>query len=394
MSQSQQEVRARTERASRIDRVSAGDDNIGAVIRRMIDLAQRGLPLMFDRQARQFAFTRKRGSNGQLVLHGHSLRYGAITVLGARHLDEPAQRTIFGGDTAAEFVTRLASRLTPQDNLGDIALTTWAAAEVGHPDVGRMLTLLHSREAITCDACTVEAAWVLSALVACRSHTIADRHVEQAADRLLAIASTSGIFPHWTNPQAASWTRRHVGCFADQVYPIQALARYARVMRHEQALAAAGRCAEQICRQQGLAGQWWWHYDCRTGKVVEGYPVYTVHQDSMAPMALLDLLEAGGPDLTDAIRLGLGWMVNAAEIDRCLIDDHQSLIWRKVTRTGPSKLMRQARAAATWVHPNLRLLWLNAMFRPTAIDYEDRPYHLGWILHAWLGGLTRGGNVD
>ena len=34
-----------------------------------------------------------------------------------------------------------------------------------------------------------------------------------------------------------------------------------------------------ICTVQGNSGQRWWHYDSRTDRVVEGYPVYSVHQD-------------------------------------------------------------------------------------------------------------------
>lgn len=387
MQQSQQETRVNTSFHSRIRRMGTGDRKIEGVIRRMVELAQRGLPLMFDRQAHEFAFTRKRQGNGQLALQGTSVRYGAIVVLGALHLEEEAQRRIFNGQSATEFTSRLIRRLGPRSNLGDVALVTWAAAELGHPELHQPLGLLRGRDAASCDAYTVEAAWVLSALVACAGQGATSREMEQARDRLLAIASdASRIFPHWTNPQAAPWTRRHVGCFADQVYPIQALARCARATGCARSLAAAARCAEQICHLQGPAGQWWWHYDCRSGQVVEGYPVYTVHQDSMAPMALLDLTEAGGPDFADAIRLGLGWMIEAAEVERSLIDDKQLLIWRKVTRSGPGKLVRQVRAAAARVHPDLRLLWLNGMFRPTAVDYEDRPYHLGWILHAWLSG--------
>ena len=85
-----------------------------------------------------------------------------------------------------------------------------------------------------------------------------------------------------------------MGSFAAQVYPIQALARLHRSADDQEALAVANSVAAAICTAQGEAGQWWWHYDGRTGGVVEGYPVYSVHQHAMGPMALLDLAEAGG----------------------------------------------------------------------------------------------------
>ena len=80
-------------------------------------------------------------------------------------------------------------------------------------------------------------------------------------------------------------------------------------------------------------------------------------------------------------------MDRAVEVDRCLIDDDLALIWRKVHAPARAKWSASLRAAASRLHPRLRLRWLNALLRPTVIDYEDRPYHLGWILHTWLGGL-------
>jgi hypothetical protein len=146
----------------------------------------------------------------------------------------------------------------------------------------------------------------------------------------------------------------------------------------------ANACAAQICAVLGPAGQWWWHYDARTGDVLEGYPVYTVHQDSMAPMALLDLAEAGGDDHAAHVRQGLEWMREAAEVGHTLIDDEQAMIWRKVGRTDPRKLVRAVRAGVSRMNANWRLRAVDRVFPASRIDYECRPYHLGWILYAWI----------
>jgi hypothetical protein len=204
-----------------------------------------------------------------------------------------------------------------------------------------------------------------------------------AAKALLNVAGSAGIFPHHTEASAAGFWRSHVGCFADQVYPTQALARYGAAYRQPQALDAAARCGARFCELQGPAGQWWWHYDARNGQVTEGYPVYSVHQNSMAPMALLDLADAGGPLHLDAIVRGLKWLEHAPETGSSLIDDQESVIWRKVGRTDPAKLVRRARACASRLAPSLRLRALDAVFPATRIDFESRPYHLGWILYSW-----------
>jgi hypothetical protein len=234
----------------------------------------------------------------------------------------------------------------------------------------------------------VEASWALSAFAAAHGESDTRRDAFEVRTRLLRSFSTrASLFPHSIDSETRTgygWLRRHVACFADQVYPIQALARHHQRFDDADALRAADACADQICRVQGGGGQWWWHYDARNGAVVEGYPVYSVHQDAMAPMALLDLLAAGGRDHTDAIRRGLGWLTLAPEVQRSLLDDEVGVIWRKVGRTDPRKIVRRGRALSTWIHPSLRLRWLDRIFPPIAIDHECRPYHLGWVLYAWL----------
>ena len=63
------------------------------------------------------------------------------------------------------------------------------------------------------------------------------------------------------------------------------LSHYHMVTGDSKAAEVASACAKHMCELQGPQGQWWWHFDIRTGRVVEHYPVYAVHQDSMAPMA-------------------------------------------------------------------------------------------------------------
>ena len=146
---------------------------------------------------------------------------------------------------------------------------------------------------------TVPVAWALTALLAAGRPDAA----RTVADRLLGAVGPSGLFPHWLYAAQAPRMRRHVACFADQTYPLQALARaHAGGDGDPEALAASEACAARICELQGDGGQWWWHYDARTGGVVEGYPVYSVHQHAMAPTALFDLadgrrhrLRRGGP---------------------------------------------------------------------------------------------------
>jgi hypothetical protein len=368
----------------RIAKVCGDDVQVEQVIERMVNLSLRGLPKMFRENAHEFGFT-MRGPT-PLELEGSSLRYGAIVLLGAANLDEQNQREIFGGENAYEFCGRLIGRIKSISNLGDVALVTWAAALLGRMDVDAAIErmwMLWNRRA---QPFTVEAAWTLSALA--QAHTIINSKAmaQTVRDRLIrSFGQRGNIFPHRIGDTRG--VRGHVGCFADQVYSIQALSRFHHVFSDRSALTIAARCAQQICCLQGDGGQWWWHYDSRNGRVIEGYPVYSVHQNSMAPMALLDLHEAGGPDLSKAIRRGLRWMNFAPEIQGSLIDEQSLVIWRKVGRSDPKKFVRGARAVLSKANSHLRMKWMNRLFPARKVDFECRPYHLGWILHTWLGGL-------
>ena len=61
------------------------------------------------------------------------------------------------------------------------------------------------------------------------------------------------------------------------------------------------RCLDQVLRAQGPLGQWAWHYNIRTGAVVDRYPVYAVHQHGMGPMAVLAVADATGQSYDDAL---------------------------------------------------------------------------------------------
>jgi len=167
------------------------------------------------------------------------------------------------------------------------------------------------------------------------------------------------------------------------VYPIQALSHYYRAAGAVEAIDAAKRCAQRMCDAQGPDGQWWWHHDVRTGRVIEPYPVYSVHQDSMAPMALAALREACGQNHDPAIDRGLGWLGYSPEIAGSLIDAQADVIWRKVARREPGKLSRRIQALSSRLHPALRMPLVDRVFPPGRVDHESRPYHMGWILHAW-----------
>jgi hypothetical protein len=357
---------------------------VAPVVAEYAGLAVDGLTRMYG-VTTGFPQTARWQSPTTLSTEGASVRYTAIAALGIARMPVEVQRGILAGSHAADLTQSVMNWALAGTDPGAVALATWLAAELGDTtEAGRGVERI--RELVTGGTAipTVDQAWMLTALV--EYGLAVDEHgtANELLARLLRHQGDRGLFPHVLPPDGQNRLRAHIGCFADQVYPIQALARYARATGDAEALKAAGRCADRIVELQGAAGQWWWHYDARTGDVVEGFPVYSVHQHAMAPMALFDLYEAGGPDHRAAVVLGLGWIAHHPELPgESLIAAGAGVIWRKIGRREPRKATRTIRSVTTALRPGLRLGALDALFPPGRVDRECRPYELGWLLYAW-----------
>lgn len=365
---------------------SGHDETAVAVVHELLAMAQQILPRMYLADRQLFAHTVRRETvdSRSVRLEGVNVRYTAIVALGVAHLALEEQRAILAGHTAAELAETVAEMGTTAPDLGTAALAGWACAEI----TGRVPTSAFDRITREINYAapqpTVDYAWALTALLATGpTHQLAPT-AERAAERLMAAQGAEAIFPHALPAITLRRFRAHVGCYADQVYPIQALARYFAATADRRALDAANRCAARIVELQGGAGQWWWHYDLRNGHVVEGYPVYSVHQHAMGPMALFDLHAMGGSDHREAIRSGLSWLQTHPETQSTLLDAATGAVWRKIGRREPRKAVRSLRAASTSMFRDLRMGWLDRVFPAGVVDYECRPYELGWLLYAWL----------
>ncbi len=348
-------------------------------------MAIRGLARMYRPQNGLFAF-RVRRQGEELLLEGSSHRYTAIALIGLAGEEEQVQASVLAGIGVREACARLVSKVAELESLGDVALVLWAACAAGYPDRRSVVERLNALGPDEAAHPTVEVAWTLAALCADLDAPVGPLRDRLARRLIAAFEPRSAMFPHGLGGRSTGF-RGHVSCFADLVYPVHALARYAELFGDAEARDVALRCAGVICARQGPHGQWWWHYDRRTGDVVERYPVYAVHQDAMAPMALFALERAAAIDLRSPIARGLGWLAHAPELgDGSLIDEGADLIWRKVARREPRKFSRYAQAAVSRLHPALRMPGLDILFLACVVDYEDRPYHLGWLLHAWPAG--------
>ena len=240
---------------------------------------------------------------------------------------------------------------------------------------------------------TMETAWLLSGLV----HEVersdngqADSMMEAAYAELLSrFQSDTRLFVHASDRAPVKQRmRKFVANFADQIYAVQALSFASITGADDAARVTAEGAAERLVELQGSLGQWWWHYDPRDGSVVQRFPVYSVHQHAMAPMALMALDAAAGSDHRAPIELSHRW-IKENELDLDLLDQKQGTVWRDIELV-EGKIERVVRHAKS-------MLGRKSKDRGTTVDclkvnFETRPYEWAWCLFA--GATASGHKMD
>jgi hypothetical protein len=189
----------------------------------------------------------------------------------------------------------------------------------------------------------------------------------------------SGIFAHVGLPGMLQQPfSNRFGTIADQVHAIYALSTFARAFGVEEPLADALNCANAIRALQGEKGQWWFLYDKRTPRIVNRYPVCSIYQNGMAPLALLALAESTGQNFDDAIRSGLTWVAGANELGVDLRDGQHGIIWDSIDAR--SRITNFCEHALNFMQSSGKSHVENLRIR-----FEARPDHFGWLLYALTG---------
>ena len=348
------------------------------------NLAATGLVQMFDFENQLFCHRFTMTPSG-MEREGLSPRYTMMTLLGLRRYELAGCRSPVA---LAPVLANLCENTSRINGAGDIGLLLWACAELAPDRVPEVYGKCKAGEALShCDegleGRTMEVAWYLTGLAICctagYSHLpgVIER-IAQARAILKSNCGPTGVYGHRSRSRFPKGYFRHrIGSFADQVYPTIAMARLAQASSDSEAREMALRTARKMCELQGPMGEWSWHYDAVRGKVINRYPVYSVHQHAMGPMMLFAAGEAGGCDFSDAIFKGLEWISGNNEIQRDFIEPELNLIWRCIYLRPRNAYVDAARRFFFSANRSSRA--------PMQIRYECRPYELGWLLYAFAG---------
>jgi hypothetical protein len=307
---------------------------------------------------------------------GRSLRYSLMCEIGL----VAARRAGYDAAPAGASAALLEEVDSPELKPGDLGLYLWLDALSGGPNQSRLLEKLTRRldaHGGLREREGLELAWIVHGL-ALAGGSAALFH--EALDVLLGNQSESGLFAHYGDGRR----RSRFPNFATQIYAVLALAAVAKLGLDDRAAQAATRAADRLLALQRGNGGWPWLYDTETGRVVEPYEIYSVHQHAMGPMGMLKLAEAtGDARYVAATGQGLQWIYGENELGRTMVDDERRVVYRSIRRRGATARIATAANAATSTLVR-RPLWPQQLGR---IELNDtcRPYELGWLLEAWCG---------
>ena len=394
-----------TEMAKHTNEQRIGGNVLAIYNETLVPQALRGLEKMFLTEESAFCEVARSDSRQKLILSGISLRYTAMSLIGLTMQDNLGHTTDL---PLGKIADRLVAWCEGDISSGDGGLVLWALAlrdharadQVARCLVRRMNEGLKSRFPYD----SMALGWLLSGLAMAMQKRIGGDELNDLAARIYRQlmknrCPKTGLFslatPVFRKNCFAGRVNGKLGSFASQVYPIIGLSYYSICQKHSGALRIAEQCSDMLCRLQGPEGQWWWLYHAKTARCVIKYPVYSVHQNAMGPMALLAVLQAGGniENGISAVEKSLTWLDRHPELPgKQLISKENPVIWRAIQRDDPSRTAGFGLGFRERVRMNLAA-WVGRVDNRSLTDgyvcYECRPYHLGWILFAAaLGAVT------
>jgi hypothetical protein len=327
-----------------------------------------------------YCFERRAGDDGR---HGRSLRYTLMVELGMERARAHGYDPRADPAELDELVWRELG--SPEVQPGDLGLLLWTDARRSAGRGAELVRRLEERlsaEGGYPGRVGMELGWIVTGL-ALQAATAPEAHAEpllrRALDQLLVenLAPT-GLFRH-----SGAGRRRRFPNFATQIYSVLALALVAKHGLDDRAEAAARAAADRLLELQLPDGGWPWIYDSERGTVVERYEIYSVHQDAMAPMALLELAAlTGDTRYLSAVAHGLRWIDRRNELGADMVDRENGLVLRSIRRRrGPDRAVLAVKTAASLAG----LPTPGRQARLTELNRTDRPYHFGWVLEAWCG---------
>lgn len=342
------------------------------------------LRLAYDKPQALFSYSTSVDEQGNVVNDFRlqaSLRYTINTYLGLSEAQRHGAPIEWLGDVedrVHEFLALHEHDLSSSADHG-LLLVLLAATGPSHPAVGRSLERLERVVSRADEAHSLnmqDLGWMLWGAASWAD----DTRATGLAERVFGLIRTRYVSPASGLPRhsLASY-RPHTVSFGSIVYFLRAMHEYAEAFESNAARDLFTTGVEQVLTLQAPDGAWPWMIDVRSGRPFDLYPIFTVHQDSMAMLFLLPAEREGISGASEAIERSLRWNFGHNELGaQMVLTEPYPWIYRSIER---SERWPRARRFLRGVGPAAR------GFPPRSghirINRECRSYHLGWVLYAW-----------
>jgi hypothetical protein len=364
--------------------ILTADTALGAELGALVPIALRGLGAVQDERTGLFSHKTTVRPDGTLENVGVNRLYTGACLVGLLS---------FGQGQLEPHATQIRRGLdallrADERDPAVLAMGLWAAALSGRPEA-RQLARELSGLAEPRRLSSMQLGLAITGLA--RWARVGERDGQPAKDTARALGAElegryrprARVFAATGVPVARNPALAGLTSFASQVYPVLGLCELAEATDAPLSRTVGPVC-DSLVRSQGPLGQWWWFYSTTTPKVIEGYPVYSVHQDAMAVMALLPATRLGAGDYLSALTHGVRWVGGKNELGESLVDPRAGLIYRSIQRSGGD-----ADGLAGWSRAQRVAVYLATLSgrrrsapRRLEILRECRSYHLGWVLVA------------
>jgi hypothetical protein len=342
------------------------------------------LSLAFDREQALFSYSSTLDDRGRLVndfRRPESFRYTINTYLGLSEAQRHGGGVEWLGpveDRVHEFLARHELALNSSADHG-LLLVLLAATDPSHPAVGRSLSRIEhalSHDDAVRGLNMQDLAWMLWGT----STWAEDSRASMLADRLFELIRTRYVHPGSGLPRhSVLRCRAHTVSFGSIVYFLRSMHEYAEAFESHAARELFTAGVQRVLAIQGDDGDWPWMVDVRSGLPFDRYPIFTVHQDSMAMLFLFPAEACGVAGAAEAIHPSLHWNFGHNELGaEMVLSQPYPWIYRSIERDESlpraRRYLRSLGPASRRYPPRSQRLWINR---------ECRSYHLGWVLYAW-----------
>jgi len=314
-----------------------------------------------------------------------SFRYSIIAAIGLiAHKTHPQINELFNLENLHR---QLVEKGKQCDSLQDLGLLLWLDAQEQAKFANEILKQIEKVQpqknihAIT----TYELAWLLTGLsyILLNNPALQSSHRSEYIQKIYhhlneRFQPRTHLFYHLATDNPKYRLRGAISDFADQIYSIYANLCYYELTGEARALEIAVNCGQKLVALQGPQGEWWWLYNTNTGHVAYRYPVYSVHQDGMAPMVLMKLIQITQQDWKPALYKSLHWLFHENGCEKINFNTQQII---RGIQIAPACLKHVAVLFSALNLNTVQESIIYRFFKKIDLINEFRPYHLGWILY-------------